>query len=363
MANEPDEDDTFDESDRSVDELARRAGAALRRPAPPDGMARIHAGRRRRAAVRVVGAGALVIVVAVGAFVALARRSDDAVGVSDTVATTAPADTAPATTAPATTAPATTAPGTTAPATTATATIATASGWRAATGDWSPLAYLACCGTNWEGGEPSPTVPSDPTVPLAAGLYNVRTVDDAPLAGDAEDGRLVLEVRPYVRCNELGELECEGGGPYADTELGVPNAPARIAELPLDETVRVEIHGFGCDEDTLRQDRQTGSGADLRALFTEFDASYQAAIAAPLRAGVDPEQLIAGISADPVAGFHDPGCPAWTSLAWTPSAGPTIITAAPFTRSAATAAGAYPTALRVDPDGSTTLYVYAGFSS
>jgi hypothetical protein len=370
MTNEHDETPTPDGAERAVDELARQAGAALRRPAPSDGMARIAVGRRRRATVRAIGVGAAMAVVAGGAFVVIARRSDDGIGVSDKVVTSKPPVTVPVT-VPVTTAPepaTTLPPATTAPEPAPTTTVppptlTPTSGWQVSTDDWPTLAFFACCGTNWENGEVSPAVPPDPTDPLEPGLYNVRAVEGTPLAASAAEGVVELELRPYARCVDLGEFECDGGGPYDDTVLGVPNEPARLVDLDLDDALRVELHGFWCTDEEPIRDRQTGTGSDLRALFNEFLASYETAIATPLRGGIEPEQLIARLSADPVAGFHDPECPAWTSLAWTPSSGPTIISAAPFAPSAATAAGAYPTALRVDADGSTTLYVYAGFSS
>jgi hypothetical protein len=198
--------------------------------------------------------------------------------------------------------------------------------------------------------------------PLRPGIYNVRSPDETPLAADALDGVVQLELRPYVRCTDLGDLGCDGGPPADEAELGVPDAPARVVDLELSDALHVEVHGFACDADELSLDRQAGTGADLLALFTEFDSSYATAIAGPASDGVDPEQLIAELGAQPVAGFHDPGCPAWTRVTWTPSSGPTMISSAPFATSAATAAGALPTALRVD-DGAGTLHVYAGFLS
>jgi hypothetical protein len=64
--------------DDAFDRLARSAGAELRRPAPPDGMRRVRAARRRQQVTKgVVAGGATVLLVGVGTFVAL-RGTDDA---------------------------------------------------------------------------------------------------------------------------------------------------------------------------------------------------------------------------------------------------------------------------------------------
>ncbi len=56
-----------DQPDDAFEQLARRAGAALRRPAPEDGVARLEAARRRQRIVRSsIAAGASAILVIVG---------------------------------------------------------------------------------------------------------------------------------------------------------------------------------------------------------------------------------------------------------------------------------------------------------
>jgi hypothetical protein len=63
--------------DEAFEQLARAAGAELRRPAPPDGMQRLRAARRRQQVTRsVVAGGAAVLLVGMGTFVAL-RGTDD----------------------------------------------------------------------------------------------------------------------------------------------------------------------------------------------------------------------------------------------------------------------------------------------
>lgn len=64
-------------TDDEFERLARAAGAELRRPAPPDGMQRVRAVRRRQQVTRsVMAGGAAVLIVGMGTFVAL-RANDD----------------------------------------------------------------------------------------------------------------------------------------------------------------------------------------------------------------------------------------------------------------------------------------------
>lgn len=66
-----------DASDDTFEQLARAAGAELRRPAPPDGMRRVRAARRSQQVTKgVVAGGAAVLLVGMGTFVAL-RGTDD----------------------------------------------------------------------------------------------------------------------------------------------------------------------------------------------------------------------------------------------------------------------------------------------
>jgi hypothetical protein len=81
--------DRSDQPDDQFEQMARRAGAALRRPAPQDGVARLLSARRRQRIVRTsMAAGASAIVIVVG-LIAVTRPSDDSVapsGAADTVA-------------------------------------------------------------------------------------------------------------------------------------------------------------------------------------------------------------------------------------------------------------------------------------
>jgi hypothetical protein len=90
-----------DDPDDVFEQMARKAGAALRRPAPTDGVARLRSARRRQQIVRTsIGVGASVIIVAVGLMV-LNRPSDQTIAPSDSPGASTPL--APPTTAVSTT--------------------------------------------------------------------------------------------------------------------------------------------------------------------------------------------------------------------------------------------------------------------
>jgi hypothetical protein len=103
------------EQDR-IDALARSAGVELRRPAPADGIARVHRAKRTRQLTQ-VGAGGLAAIVLVGAGVVTFRSGDtDRRVVPATVSV--PDASLPDSTVPDTSAPTSSTPGTPAPATT-----------------------------------------------------------------------------------------------------------------------------------------------------------------------------------------------------------------------------------------------------
>lgn len=71
-----------DHRDDAFEQLARRAGAALHRPAPVDGVARLQTARRRQRIVRAsLAAGTSVVVIVVGLIV-VTRPADDSVAPS-----------------------------------------------------------------------------------------------------------------------------------------------------------------------------------------------------------------------------------------------------------------------------------------
>ena len=89
--------------DDSFEQAARKAGAALRRPAPINGIARLNSARRRQRILRSsIAAGATAIAIVVG-LVAVTRPSDDSVtpsGSAPATTTTAAPTTAASTPAP-----------------------------------------------------------------------------------------------------------------------------------------------------------------------------------------------------------------------------------------------------------------------
>ena len=118
--------DLDDDDEAAFDELARRAGAALRRPAPADGVRVIAARQRRQQALKASVVGGVAVVTLIGALVVIANRDDpDSFPPVDSSPSTTPATTTPAPTptalvpSPATTTPASsstpTAPPTTIP--------------------------------------------------------------------------------------------------------------------------------------------------------------------------------------------------------------------------------------------------------
>jgi hypothetical protein len=109
-------DDNVD--DAAFDELARRAGAALRRPAPADGVTVIAARQRRQQALKATIVGGAAVAAAIGALVIVANRDDPhTVPAVDSPPTSLPASTTPSPT----TSLADSSPGTTSPAPSTTA--------------------------------------------------------------------------------------------------------------------------------------------------------------------------------------------------------------------------------------------------
>ncbi len=80
--------DDLDPTD-NLDALGRRAGAELRRPAPPDGAALVQRSVRRRRTVTAVGGGLAVIAIVAGVFVLIGQGDGDTVVTDDRVSTTA----------------------------------------------------------------------------------------------------------------------------------------------------------------------------------------------------------------------------------------------------------------------------------
>ena len=89
---------TPDHHDDAFENMARNAGAALRRPAPSDGIFRVRSDRRRRQVVRSsIAVGASTIVVVIGPIV-LARPSDESISPTDSPAASTSTTVLPTTT-------------------------------------------------------------------------------------------------------------------------------------------------------------------------------------------------------------------------------------------------------------------------
>ena len=85
------------DDDAVFDELARRAGAALRRPAPADGVRAIAARQRRRQALKATVVGGVAVASLIGALVVVSRRDDtDRLPPADSTPATIPVTTTPA---------------------------------------------------------------------------------------------------------------------------------------------------------------------------------------------------------------------------------------------------------------------------
>src|SRR5262245_57995315 len=83
------------DDDPVFDELARRAGAALRRPAPEDGVRVIAHRYRRRQALKVSAVGGSAVVATLLALVVVSQRDDpDRVTPAESVPATFPSPTA-----------------------------------------------------------------------------------------------------------------------------------------------------------------------------------------------------------------------------------------------------------------------------
>ena len=114
-----------------------------------------------------------------------------------------------------------------------------------------------------------------------------------------------------------------------------------------------------------RRGRPRGTACWRRLLPATAPAS-PLTVAAPLDAGVSPEQVAADLAANRTAGFFDPGCPGYTDVARTSPGGPTVVS--PLYLSSQNPSISAPTilppeGLAVDERGVVTIYVYAGFRS
>lgn len=149
---------------------------------------------------------------------------------------------------------------------------------------------------------------------------------------------------------------------------------ARDVAMPLDRDVRIVVAGFECaaDGSNFEASNMAATGVEFAALQAEFEAAYQAEVVPLLEAGTAYDEYQT-IFAEPRSGFALPCSVGAGQLVYEGSAGPTIllqllgtyddsvgeVVVAP----SISIAVIYLTALEVAPDGSQTLYFYAGFLS
>ncbi len=290
---------------------------------------------------------------------------------SDAITTEVPPTVVPPTDIPPTdapTVPTTAAPETTAaptvPTTAAPTTTAAPAGWTR-TGPMPGLAYPACCASNYVG-EPSPPIPSDPSAPLAPGVYHAFR--PLPAAGTAFDPTTIdFELSAFVPCG-TPDVFCEEG--FVDGEVGVGPVGRQVA-MPLDDSVRVVVGGFACPDDSnWTTDHQAATGTLFAALQAQYEAAYAGEVA-PIVAETSWDDW-ALVFAEPRAGFS-PACQMAGLLQWQGSAGPGILlqsvgqyddateTVQPFV--SVSASTIWLTAMEVGADGGRTLYFYASFLS
>ena len=146
------------------------------------------------------------------------------------------------------------------------------------------------------GGQAIPPWTGDPGL-TPDGIYHADTVEWSP----AEPSRLVVDVRRYDPCGLLSANSCEqppDGQTFLEGQLGIAADPPRRITIVLDESVRVGLMGWDADLVTKQ-----ASGTDLASLLIEFDRAYNEVLAAPLLAGGDPDQIIAGLQKTPAEGF------------------------------------------------------------
>ncbi len=179
--------------------------------------------------------------------------------------------------------------------------------------------FPPCCADTWHGVPSPPFGPEDQ--PLVDGDY--------PVSGSWPTDRgspLQLEVFRFEQCAVLPEFSCDDpGGAYAPDQLGIDGSAVRTMTLPLDDTVRVVVAGWGEDPQgfgALAVEQATGS--EMAALVDEVDEAYSEVFAERLAAGEDPDAIIADVLANPVGGFESAAGSAGAVL-FTPAAGPSLL--------------------------------------
>lgn len=304
-----------------------------------------------------------VVAVAGLAVVACSEDSDPSAGSSVAVTSTAATTTVAVTTTVATTPPSTvetTLPPTTLASTTTT-TEPPAPGWTPVE-SLPSLAYPPCCASNWFGMR-SPAIPTDPALGLLPGTYYAHR-----LPTDVSTRTITFEVSRFEACTALPDGSCEDG-PYAPEDMGIVQPPARGFTLPLDETIKVGVSGSNCEPD-----QRIATAAELRALMIAFDQSYNQLLGGPFSQGEDPDVLVKALAGTPTGGFSAPDCQmGGNPLVWRGDDGPAILLQSAFAfdgptndivaPASASAEWLRLTAIEIAPDGTPTLYFFAGFYS
>jgi hypothetical protein len=95
--------------------------------------------------------------------------------------------------------------------------------------------------------------------------------------------------------------------------------------LPLDDTVRVVVAGWGQDPEgfgVLAVEQATGS--EMATLVNEVDEAYSEVFAERFTTGEDPDAIIADVMANPAGGFGS-AAGATGAVLFTPAAGPSLL--------------------------------------
>lgn len=160
----------------------------------------------------------------------------------------------------------------------------------------APLAF-PCCASNWFGISASPALPAA-GAPLADGVYRIDF--EMPTAAGQS---VKATVSRFELCSNLPEGSCEDVGGFTDDDFGVDTSASFGLELAIDGSLWVVLGGFngsGGNNFVL------GNGADLTELVLALDADYQTAVLTPFAAGVAPDDIVAGLVANPAYGFAAP---------------------------------------------------------
>lgn len=223
--------------DPEFDARARAAGRALREPAPPDGLTRVRAAKRRRTAVQ-TGAVTAVALLVVGGIAVVLRGGDDTTQITDvpptetTAPTSAVIDPSPNESAPVDSSPVDSSPVDSAPIEAGETTVPPTdppetSETSAPTTDTAPpsVEYVSAgfyAGPEWVGDRTAAI-----TDPLADGLYYA---DDYSSDGTTLSLTLVQRIRGQACVEEFGE----NAGDACASDSGRVNDPSTVVTTTAD---------------------------------------------------------------------------------------------------------------------------------